>query len=293
MARTLIAGCGDVGCALGTRLAAHGHEVWGLRRDVSALPPAIRPLAADLTQPATLRDLPSRLEWVIYAAAAPARTDAAYRATYPDGLAHVISALHATGQDISKLIFTSSTGVYGQDDGSWVDEASPTDPTSFTGSRMVDAENVLRNAPWPSTSVRFGGIYGPGRTRLLRRAQAGEPIARQPPRWTNRVHRDDCAGILEHLLTLDRLAAHYVAVDDEPSKLGDVVDFLCDRAGWPRAPAPPHEDTHSGARGKRCRNRLLRASGYSFRFPTFRQGYAELIDELEEAPPSLRDTQRG
>lgn len=289
MARVLIAGCGDVGCALGTRLAAREHQVWGLRRNVTALPSGILPLPGDLTQPSTLRRLPPDLDWVVYAAAAAARSDDAYRATYPEGLGHVIDALQAMDQHLSKLVFTSSTGVYGQDDGSWVDETSPTAPATFTGTRMIEAERVLHRAPWKSISVRFGGIYGPGRTRLLRRARSGEPIARHPPRWTNRIHRDDCAGVLEHLLSFDDPAGVYVAVDDEPTMLGDVVDFLCVRAGWPRPLAPAIGEAGDGARGKRCRNRLLRATGYAFRHPTFRHGYGELIDCFDQAPPPARE----
>lgn len=279
MARILIAGCGDVGSALALLLAADGHQVWGLRRTVARLPPAIEPLCADVTDPASLRCLPRDLDAVVYTAAAPARTADAYRATYPTGLGNVIDALAAAGQRPARLLFASSTSVYGQDDGGWVDETSPTLPSAFPGRLMLAAEAKLRQAPWPSVAIRFGGIYGPGRGRLIRRARAGEPVERAVMRWTNRIHRDDCAGVLRHLLALPAPAAVLNAVDDEPSTLTAVIDFICAQRGWPLPPAcEPVAMASPAARGKRCRNRLLGQSGYRFRYPSFRQGYRAVLD---------------
>lgn len=278
MARVLIAGCGDVGIALGRKLAMKGHRVWGLRRNPEALPATIHPIAADLTRPASLVHLPADLDAVVFAAAAPERSDAAYRATYVDGLANVIARLDADGQRLDRILFTSSTGVYHQDDGRWVDEDSETAPTSFTGQRMLEAEGILANAPWPSIAVRFGGIYGPGRTRLIERARRGETAGAGMGRYTNRIHVDDCAGALRHLIDLPAPSATYVAVDDAPSLLPEVVDFICHHQDWPTPPATviaPATFT-----GKRCRNQRLRASGFTLQYPTFREGYAAVLDTV-------------
>src|SRR3989304_582528 len=163
MARGLIAGCGYVGTALAERLVAEGHVVGGLRRPPEGLPPGVRPLAADLTDPGTLRNLPSGLECVVYTAAPDRLDDEAYRSIYVEGLSHVLDALRRQGQEPWRIFFTSSTVAYAQANGEWGDERSPTEPVHFSGTRMLQAERLLLGSPFPATILRLGGIYGPGR----------------------------------------------------------------------------------------------------------------------------------
>jgi nucleoside-diphosphate-sugar epimerase len=272
--RILIAGCGDVGAALGVELAARGHEVWGLRRDPAGLPAAIRPLRADLTRPATLVGLPRGIDVVVYTAAPVESTDGAYRAIYVEGLQGLLEALRAQGEAPHRIVFTSSTAVYGQTDGSWVDETSPTEPWEFRGRRLLEAERVLEASGWPATVVRSGGIYGSGRTRLIERLRRGQAAcAAGPPRYGNRIHRDDCVGALRHVVELARPARLYLAVDHEPAEECEVLRWLASRLGLP---APPRVPAGAARRrsNKRCRNDRLVASGYRFRYPTFREGYA-------------------
>lgn len=281
-ARVLIAGCGDVGTALGLLLHDRGgHEVWGLRRRASALPAAIRPIAADLGDPPTLAGLPAGLDYVVYAAAADGHSESAYRRAYADGVAALLSALAEQGQSPHRIFFTSSTGVYGQTAGEWVDESSPTEPESWTGRILLEAERRLLAGPFPATVVRLGGIYGPGRTRLIRLVQSGEATyARDQPAYTNRIHRDDCAGAIAHLLAMDLARTPpeevYVGVDCEPAERRVVLTWLAERLGVepPRAVEPG-----PGGRGgnKRCRNARLLAAGYRFRYPTFREGYGAML----------------
>jgi nucleoside-diphosphate-sugar epimerase len=287
MARVLIAGCGYVGTALAARLAAEGQEVWGLRRSAAGLPPGIHHLAADLTNPLTLRRLPPDLDVVCYTAAAEGADDAAYRAIYVAGLRHLLAALVEQRQAPRRVLFTSSTAVYAQSHGEWVDETSPTEPQHFTGSRLLEGERLLLAGPFPATVLRFGGIYGPGRTSLLERVRQGLATCQEgPPRYTNRIHRDDCVGALRHLMTLPEPDALYLGVDHEPADQGDVLRWLADRLGAPMprvepastAPARRHRTN------KRCRNAKLVASGYTFRYPTFREGYAALIAAPHRAP---------
>ena len=150
--RILIAGCGDIASALGVELAIAGYEIWGLRRDPAGLPAAIRPLRADLTRPATLVGLPRAIDVVVYTAAPDESTDRAYRATYVEGLCALLQALVAQRQGPPRIVFTSSTAVYGQTDGSWVDEASPTEPGDFRGRRLLQAERVLTTGSTATTA---------------------------------------------------------------------------------------------------------------------------------------------
>ncbi|MBL8250670.1 MAG: SDR family oxidoreductase [Candidatus Competibacter sp.] len=290
MARILIAGCGDVGTALGQLLHATGHVVWGLKRRPADLPPSIRPLAADLTDPASLNRLPPDLDFIVYSAAAAGFSEAAYRAAYRDGLANLLAALQSAGQQPRRLLFSSSTSVYGQHAGEWVDESSPAEAESFSGRCLRAGEDMLWDSPWPSVAVRFGGIYGPGRTRLIDSVREG--TATRPagaPLYTNRIHRDDCARALRHLLELPEAERLYVAVDDDPAPLDEVLSWLARQLGLPEPPPAAKAPLKPGASerdsalrqraSKRCRNARLRASGFVFRYPSYREGYAALLAE--------------
>lgn len=278
--RVLIAGCGYVGTALAERLAVEGGIVWGLRRDPKGLPSAVRPLAADLTDPGTLRNLPSGLECVVYTAAPDRVDDEAYRRIYVEGLSHVLDALQRQGQEPRRIFFTSSTAVYAQSGGEWVDEASATEPTHFSGMRMLEAERLLLGSPFPATILRLGGIYGPGRVGLIERVRRGEAVCIDgPPTYTNRIHRDDCAGALEHLIAHPQPENLYIGVDDEPADECAVLRWLATQLGVPLPRVERSADlAPRRQRGnKRCRNARLVASGYIFRYPTFREGYGALL----------------
>lgn len=282
--RVLIAGCGYVGTALGRRLTAAGHQVWGLRRQPAALPAGITALQADLARPSTLGQLPPALDAVVYAAAADRGDDAAYAAIYRDGLAHLLDALRAQRQRPRRVIFVSSTSVYGQQDGEWVDEESPTEPTRAASRHLLAGETLLANSSFPGTTVRLTGIYGPGRTRLIEQVRSGEArLHRGPPSFTNRVHRDDCAGLLAHLLVLAAAQPLYLGTDSDPAAQNDVLGWIAAQLGVaspPMSDALPAETLHSRGQNKRCSNRRLLASGYALRYPTFREGYGALLGEL-------------
>lgn len=271
--RVLIAGCGYVGTALGLLLAEGGHEVHGLRRDPSGLPAPIQPVAADLVTRDGLDDLPE-VDACVATIAAGGRTREAYQNAYVRGLEHLRDALAATSPDLERWLFTSSTAVYADAGGDWVDEDSPTQPAGFSGERVLDGERIVRTSAFPIRIVlRLGGIYGPTRTRLLDQVRAGEATIPPEPTWTNRIHRDDAAGALAHLLTLDDPDEVYLGVDRDPAERGEVLRWLADRLG---APAPqPGESTSRG--NKRARSDRLVASGYAFRYPSFRDGYAAML----------------
>ena len=148
MERVLIAGCGYVGSALAARLAADGDEVWGMRRTPAGLPAGVRPLAADLRDPATLAGLPEGLTTVFYTAAADGGSEDDYRAVYVDGPRNLLAALAAQGQRPRRVIFTSSTSVYGQSGGEWVDEDSPAEPAGFRGRRMPKTRAATWGCPY-------------------------------------------------------------------------------------------------------------------------------------------------
>lgn len=278
MARIVIAGCGDVGTALGLRLTAAGHDVWGLRRNAGGLPAPLRPLAADLTDAATLAVLPHGLDAVVYAAGADGYRPEAYRAAYVDGVTNLLSALAAGGQQLRRFLLVSSTSVYGQTGGVWVDEDSPANAGGFAADCLRAAEQRVWDSSQPATVVRFGGIYGPRRTRLIERVRNGEAFCKRG-HYTNRIHRDDCASALAHVLALPAPARLYLGVDDEPALQCEVMRWLARQLD---VAAPAECDGAASRRGsnKRCRNSRLRASGWQPEYSSYRQGYGRLLRDM-------------
>jgi len=281
MARVLIVGAGYVGCVLGRRLAARGDEVFALRRRATAVPAPLWPVPADVTRPVTLGGLPDGLDAVVFTIAPDATTDEAYALTYVDGTRNVLAALDQRGVRPARLLFCSSTAVYAQASGEWVDETSATEPVVFTGRRVLEAERVVAASGRPAVVLRLGAIYGPGREGLVERVRAG--TATYPaagPSYGNRIHRDDCAAALAHLLDLPAPAPVYLGVDPEPADLRVVLEWLAARIG---APPPRPGATAAGPRGstsKRASCRRLMATGFRFAYPSFREGYASFVPAL-------------
>ena len=270
----LIVGCGDLGTELGLRALAAGHRVHGLRRRAEVLPDGFHPIAADLD--AELPPLPEDTEVVAFTTAADRRDVDAYRRAYVTATGRVLDALDAAGSAPRRVLFTSSTAVYGVDDGSEVDEDTPTDPTSATGAVLVEAERSLWRRRPDAVSLRLAGVYGPGRTRLIEQVRDGRALRPERVVHTNRIHRDDAAAALLHLSVLPSdPAACYLGVDDEPAPLGEVVAFLAAELGLP---TPPVGDVRRSRGGdKRGRNTRLRGTGWVPAYPSYREGYRAVL----------------
>lgn len=278
MARIVIAGCGDVGTALGERLALAGHEVWGLKRDPACLPRTIRPLAADLSRPETLAGLPAGIEQVVYAASAGGYSAERYRVAYVDGVRNILALLAQREEPVQRFVLVSSTSVHGQYDGEWIDENSPAEAEGFAAENLRAGEQAVLNSDYPSVVMRLAGIYGPGRTRLIDQVRHGAASC-EDGLYTNRIHRDDCAGALAHVLSLADPAPIYLGVDDAPTLQCEVLNWLADELGRPapvvttrrRERVRPHSN-------KRCSNCRLRTSGWVPIHPDYRAGYRALLD---------------
>ncbi len=266
----LLVGCGDLGADIGLRIARRGHTVVGVRRRADLVPPPLIGLSADLT-----REIPSLpdldLQHLVVALTARPRTESAYRATYVDGLGRALDAVDGAGQHPSRAVLISSTGVFGVTTPSPIcTEDTPAQPNDGAARMLLEAEQLFASRVPQGTILRLSGLYGRGPARLADQVQRGEVT--DPHRWTNRIHRDDAAAAVIHLLTRPHPPGPlYIGTDDEPALLGDVATYVAHRLN---APTPPPADPEQG-HGKRLSNALLRRSGWAPRFPTFREGYAE------------------
>ncbi|MDP2228122.1 MAG: SDR family oxidoreductase [Moraxellaceae bacterium] len=274
MAKVLIVGCGDVGGRLATLLAGAGHEVIGLRRSPFVLT-GVTALVGDVRDPASL-DFPPGLDAVFIVLAPGESGEAAYRATYLEGTRHVLAAL--AGQRPRQLFWVSSTGVYGQEDGRWVNEDTPPEPVTATGRILLESEALARTAPSPVTVVRLSGLYGPGRLRLVRWVEAGRPVQADPPSWSNRLHVEDAAALLAFLLEKRlsgmELAPVYIGTDSTPAPQHEVLDWLADGLSLPHV---AHENRPGGAQNKRLSNQRVSALGFCCRYHSYREGYAAVM----------------
>ena len=280
MAKILVVGAGDVGGNLAVRLAQEGHQVWGLRRSEQQDDTGIQWIQADVTESETLIGLPEGLDVVVYSVASPVFSREGYHQYYYRGLRHVLKALK--GNEPKRVFFTSSSSVYHQMNGEWVDETSETTPGSFAGQELLAAEQALIKHAIPGTVVRFTGIYGPGRNRMIEQARRGGHCDPEPPVWTNRIHRDDCVNVLMHLISKslqgEALEDVYLATDDLPATLFDVLEWMKDRIGEVE---PDHDVPEVTRRAnRRCSNQRLKASGYAFLYANYQDGYDVLLTEM-------------
>lgn len=272
----LVAGCGDVGSVLAVSLMADGHVVYGLKRDISSLPEGVQPIRADLTDPGSLGDLPQQIDCLVFMPTPASRDQAGYEAIFIQGWKNVWAGMK---QPPKRTLLVSSTAVYGESQGGIVSEETPPEPTRFNGKVLLQMEQLAAECTDDLVVVRISGIYGPGRERLIRQAASeGLEVQQNPPFYTNRIHRDDAAAALKHLLELEKPHGLYVATDNNPAPRYEVVEWLAKAQGRP-SPTPLNDAQASC--GKRIDNQRLRDSGFKLTYPDYRAGYGAVLKQRE------------
>lgn len=283
----VIVGLGQLGSDVAERLVARGENVVGVKRSA---PQADSPRLADASAPdpdeghLTLQlldittaspALPADTSAIVVSLAPRARSVEAYDALYRDGVGHLLTAVAALAGTAPRILFVSSTAVWSEDAGEQLDDTTPAAPATGTARALLAAEEAVQAASPETSIVRFGGLYGPTSTMFVDQVRDGRVT--RPSGWTNRIHRDDAASVIVHLLDLPTASLPPVVagIDEEPALLSTVADFLADRLGV----APPHLDDAGRApaerdRGKRITAAALRSTGFTYRYPTFREGYA-------------------
>ena len=283
--RILILGCGYVGRELGRRLVDVGHTVTGVVRSESSAEAieadGIRSIQADLTDSEAAANFPDA-DVIVFAASAGRGSVKEARALYVDGLRAIVDQFKERDSPPERLLFTSTTGVYGDHGGGWVDESTPIAPERPKAEVIAEAEEIVRESAFDATVVRFAGLYGPGRYRIdsyLDTVTAG---------WRNSTHRDDAAGALAWFLTEDMAREETVLVNDgNPVERWAFADWLAEQCGEPepekltleeRLAALPESASTRLASQKRCRNDRLLELGYELEYPSVYKGYEPAID---------------
>jgi nucleoside-diphosphate-sugar epimerase len=288
MPRILIAGCGYIGQAAADLLHAAGWLVEGWTRSaesaasLSAKPYHVREV--DVSKPAQLAECAGTFDAVVHCASSSGGDAEMYRRVYLDGARNLLETFPG-----SKLLFTSSTSVYAQRDGSWVTEESETKPMRETSRILLETErSVLASG---GIVARLAGIYGPGRSALLNKFLKGTAmIDPETDRFVNQVHRDDIAAALFLLLSREsEIAQIYNVVDDQPILQSECYRWLAHRLNRPLPPIGRSiQERKRGDSNKRVSNAKLRALGWTLRYPTFPEAmdksilpsFAESISDL-------------
>jgi len=284
----LIAGCGYLGVAVGRRLLASGHRVVGLTRTqetAQALSAeGIEGYAGDIAEADFVRSLPPAEVVVHCAASGRGGGPGQYRRVYVEGLRQLLAAHPG-----ARCLFTSSSSVYGQIDGSLVTEESPAEPDRETGRLLLEAESLALEAG--GAVVRLAGIYGPGRSVLLRNFLQGEAqidVRREPPatpdgRWINQIHREDAAGAMAWVLARG-LSGIFNVADWTPLTQRSVYAELARRFQRPMPPeGVPALDRKRGWTHKRVDSQKLTGTGWVPKFPS----WFDAIDHDPDLVPSV------
>lgn len=282
----LIVGCGDLGARTGAILARSGWSLTGLRRNIRELPAGFAGIAADYAKAnAPLAMLEALAPDYIILTPKPAGSgEAGYRAGFSQAVHNVLAGLGSHRP--AGIIMVSSTRVFAESAGGWVEDDSPLTTEDPGAQWIIDAERQLMTSPHPVCVLRCAGIYGEPEGFLLGRVAGGELCPQTPLRYSNRIHRDDVAGLLAWLLQQWALgiapARTMIAVDNLPAPQFEVELWLAGELGireW-----RTRTDDMRGASGhKRCRNLALQASGYVLRYPDYRSGYAAVL--RQRSPP--------
>lgn len=273
----LFLGFGDI--ARRTANLLQDYRCVAVARSLRTVPPSAEFWCGAADSPAICERMQNRAFDAVVITLTPAEhTPDAYERAYVATLHNLLLVWRA--QPPGLVLFVSSTSVYHQSDGGWVDEESDVLPEHFSGRCLLRAERLLQDSDLPVCIVRFAGIYGPGRDFLLRQVRAGKGGS---PEFTNRIHADDCAGFLAHLLrrhfaggTLEPL---YIGCDSGPAPGAEVRRWLAERIGVDPAGLVSSISERGG--NKRCSNRRLLASGYQMLYPSYREGYGALLSSGE------------
>ncbi len=298
--RVLIAGYGYVGSLVGQRLAEQGMEVIALSRRrpvslISSTHPGIRWVQADLTCRESLSVISGDFDYALYAASSSQGGSQDYTRIYCQGLQNIIHRLE--GHLKKKMIYLSSTGVYGQDDGEWVDEEMPTRPPSETGKILLQAEEVLKRQDSISMNcwviMRLSGIYGPGRSYAMKRIQDGTAVIESSgKRWVNMIHRHDAASAVISAMHEGVCGHVYNTSDAQPVLQSKLYAWLAKQTG--SSPLPKLDTDSVRPIKRRATNKRIRSEklsglkGFVYKYPTYREGYLELMDSENSCIPRVR-----
>lgn len=279
MAKILIIGYGDIGSALANVLLDDGHQVSAIKRTEQKESASVEIIQLDVSQTTEVDACKFDADQIVYILSPSGRDISAYQTVFEQGVDQVLSACKKQCPHVA-ITFVSSTRVYGQQQGEWLDETSPTEPTDQRGKILLAAENKFLAFNDKTTLVRFSGIYGRS-NYFLNQLKAGEAVQKEPPYYTNRIHRDDCIAVLRFIINRkikdETMRGIYLATDQDPAARWQVACYLAEIYSIERPKPLVLDKTAKG--NKRLKNKRLTEAGYEFIYKSYKQGYKKTINE--------------
>ena len=277
--KILLAGCGDIGQRVVTKLAP-SYQCFGLRRSAFVFSDQITSIVGDLTDQNRMRVVFEEKFDIVVATLTPSsRSEGAYKKAYVETSEALTAVINQAIYQPKLVIWISSTSVFGESASGWIDESSPARPTSFSGQALLNAERNIGELRCKHIVLRFSGIYGPGRRRLISEVERGIGRPAKPEYWTNRIHSEDCAGIIAYLIDAcladSPLESLYIATDCQPVTQHNLRKWLATKIDVRLTEQPAKRGL------TRClSNKRLIQTGYQFSFPTYQEGYQSLLKDV-------------
>lgn len=283
MYRILIAGCGYTGTRIGQYFHSKKQKVWGIVRSPERKPElervGISPLVCDFEKPKTLTKLPD-VHFVVISPASRERSTEAYRKTYLEGIGNLLKVIRKN-QKPHLIVYLSSTGVYRDFQGEWVDEAISPEPDTERGKILLEAEQQVLGSGLPSAIFRLAGIYGPGRNRIeaVRRGEVFD-FQDEQDQYLNMIYVDDIVGAMPAIFNKAEPGGIYLGVDDYPVRQSEFYGWLVRKLTPEMAHRTRERAPEERAGGKRLVNTRLKLLGVLLKYPSFREGYSGLLGGL-------------
>lgn len=277
MYNILIVGAGYLGSAAARHFKEKKQRVYAVTRSPAKAAAfeaeGILPVVADLQKPETLKKIPAA-HFIVIAVAPDQSTEEEYRRIYLDGIRNFLES-RARYPRPYLMVLVSSTSVWKDSAGAWVDETVPADSDSEKGTILRASEELILKSGYPAVILRLSGIYGPGRNRLEVFRSGRWPASGESDSYMNMIHVEDAAGLFPVLFKKSREGEIYIGTDDEPVLRSVFCRWLSEKTGV--TPAPVQAITSPG--GKRLKNQRLKDLGFQFHYPTFREGYESFLKE--------------
>lgn len=286
MTTILLVGAGYVGREIGGLLLNEGCTVFGAARSERSIRAPFPTLLCDVTDASSLRALAVDPDFLVYGVSPGTRSAEAYRAVYEVGVKNALDVFPR-----ARFALISSTAVYGTAEGA-LTETTPISPSSPLEESLARAEELVLRTNQAHLVLRASGIYGPGRTTLLRRLLTQPLDELEQTTTTNRIHRDDLAGLIAFLFARPTVGGLFLATDCEPATLGEMQTYVrahpfanAALARLPTEDSKPSRGARPPRKSRTLSNQRVREIGYCFRFPSFREGYTSLLDALSAERP--------
>ncbi len=271
--KVLMIGCGKLGLRIAEILAAQKNQIWALKRHPENLPAFVTPIQGDLSAPPTV-------DWtsfdLIYLIVSPdQRTELAYQELYQENIPALSARLGRHLKSDQQIIFVSSTHVYSENQGGWINSKTSVQPYDYRSKAILTAEKSLVDSTPNIFLIRLSGLYDQHSQYIMSQLKSKRILSAN--HYTNRIHREDAARFLAYLSTYTGKERIFVASDNQPTQRGELMQWLAKECEM----EPIISELDKSVSGKCCDNQSMRDTGFVLQYPDYKSGYQSLIEKIK------------